>query len=193
MPDGATTNSEEAKKLVKGFRLAQSLLEARARNAGRIAGGGGGESGSGQPLRFKLGSAKKKIALPEETFAHVLRFLGGREMTHTAGLVSKTWLSKTRLPSLWMRLDRDSGMTNLNKSLTMKSFLKVIERPQFADVHYLSLPSYCKLGKTTMKQIAKVIFNANFASLHDVFLSMDISCEILYDVTFCYLHRLAHC
>ncbi|EJK58607.1 hypothetical protein THAOC_21256 [Thalassiosira oceanica] len=155
LPDGATTNSEEARKLLRGFRLCQSVLSARANAAERTGGGGGGESsGIGQPLRFSLRPGGKK-SLPEETFAHVLRFLGGREMTHTVGVVCKLWLAKTRLPGLWRRIDRDSGMANSSKRMTMKSFLKVLERPQFAQVRYLSLPSYCKLGKTTMKQISK--------------------------------------
>ena len=153
LPDGATTNSEEAKKLVKAFRLAQSELSARANAAERA----GGESGVGRPLRFNLRPGGK-ISLPEEAFARVLRFLGGREMTHTASVVSKCWNSKTRLPALWRRIDRDSGMANSSKKMTMKSFLKVLERPQFAEVRHLSLPSYCKLGKTSMKQIAKVTY-----------------------------------
>ena len=84
----------------------------------------------------------------------MLKFLNGRDLVK-ASYVSKVWLSASRLPALWEGLDM--SRLNLDKRLNMTSLLKVLGRPQFAGLKHLALPYKVKLGKNSMKQIAKLL------------------------------------
>ena len=85
-----------------------------------------------------------------------MKSLTGREIVKVS-TVCKTWLSASRLPSLWTKLDSSSGLTQgTSNKLNMTSFLKLLSRPQFGNVKHLSLPSKLKIGKTSGKSIANL-------------------------------------
>lgn len=72
-----------------------------------------------------------------------------------ASTVNKAWLSVSRQPALWECLDSTNGLTNSDgKKLNMTSFLKLLGRPQFANLKTLSIPYKLKFGKTSCKQIS---------------------------------------
>ena len=94
------------------------------------------------------------INLPEECFVNIMKCLTGREIVNIS-TVSKSWLSVTRKPSLWDRLDKSCGLTNSSKKMNVTYLIKLLGRPQFANLKYLAMPYKLTLGKSTIKQIAK--------------------------------------
>ena len=131
--------------------------------------------GGGIPIRFqfvegdvedldrKMGSDRDSssitttIDIPEVCFVNILQYLEGGEIVHNTSLVSKVWLSGSRLPIVW---EDGVDMSRLNfekKVLNMTSLLKLLGRPQFAMLKGLAIPYNIKLGKTSVKQLAKTL------------------------------------
>ena len=118
LPDGATRQHEQAKKLTTAFTLVMAGLDERAISLARAS---ESDSGPRLPITFKIpaggkgkGKGKGKmttIHIPEDPFMNILRFLNGREVVNIS-LVNKAWLSASRLPNLWERLDKSSGLIN---------------------------------------------------------------------------------
>ena len=97
------------------------------------------------------------VDIPEVCFVNILQYLGGSEIVHNTSLVSKVWLSASRLPLVW---EDGVDMSRLNfekKVLNMTSLLKLLGRPQFAMLKGLAIPYNIKLGKTSVKQLAKTL------------------------------------
>ena len=151
LPNEATKQHDDAKKLAKAFPLVIAELEARSALQARRS----ESTGLSKPIAFHFDN-DTTINIPEECFVNIMKSLTGREIVKVS-TVCKTWLSASRLPSLWTKLDSSSGLTQgPNNKLNMTSFLKLLSRPQFGNVKYLSLPSKLKLGKTTGKSLANL-------------------------------------
>ena len=127
------------------------------------------QSGNNQPIRFQFqrsdnGNLDEKISaspitviidIPEVCFVNVLQYLDGREITNLSH-VSKVWCSASRNALVWEN-GIDMSRSNLDKKLNMTSLLKLLERPQFGKVKALALPYKVKLGKNSVKQLAKLL------------------------------------
>ena len=97
------------------------------------------------------------VDIPEVCFVNILQYLEGSEIMHNTSLVSKVWLSASRLSLVW---EDGVDMSRLNfekKVLNMTSFLKLLERPQFARLKALAFPYSIKLGVNSVKQLAKIL------------------------------------
>ena len=112
LPADATKQNASAKKLASAFPLVIAELEARSKALARA----NESEGTRLPIAFRFdnGSAETVINMPEECFTNVLKFLKGAEGVRSS-LVSKVWLSMSRMPALWERLDRSAGLTNKDK------------------------------------------------------------------------------
>lgn len=139
LPKDATKQHSSAKALTKAFPLVVAELEGRANRAARKLTG----VGASQPIKFSFADEESDeivatVDLPEETFVHILSFLDGYQLVD-ASLVSKAWLSSSRLPSVW---EDGLSIDNLNrkKQFNMTGLLKVLSRPQFANVK-----AFCEL------------------------------------------------
>ena len=151
LPTEATKQHDDAKKLAKAFPLVIAELEARSALQARRS----ESTGLSQPIAFHFNN-DTTINVPEECFVNIMKSLTGREIVKVS-TVCKTWLSASRLPELWTKLDASSGLTQgANNKLNMTSFLKLLSRPQFGNVKHLSLPSKLKLGKTSGKSLANL-------------------------------------
>jgi hypothetical protein len=75
------------------------------------------------------GSKMTSVNVPEDSFVNVLSFLKGNEIVKMSA-VSKSWLSVSRLPSIWTELGKSSGLTNNSKHLNATSLIKLLGRPQ---------------------------------------------------------------
>ena len=140
---------------MKSFPLVIAELEARANKAARL----NVETGASQPIKFEFSSGCQDISstidLPEESFVNVLYFLDGHELIN-ASLVSKVWLSVTRLPVVWED-GLDMSRLNDKKSFTMSGLVKLLKEPQFASLKALAMPNKVKLGQSGVKQMAKAL------------------------------------
>jgi hypothetical protein len=94
------------------------------------------------------------IQMPEECFVKMMGFLNGREIVQLS-TVNKAWLYISRMPELWVTLDAINGLSNKARRMTQKTLTVLLERPQFVNLRSLTLPMKVKLGKTTIKSIAK--------------------------------------
>ena len=160
LPTNATKQNAEAKRLLRAFPLVTAELEKRTAALARK----NAAEGQTLPIRFNFASENAtggnssagsvSICLPEDAFHNVLGHLTGRDVVGIS-LVNKAWLSASRSPLLWTSLDQTSGFTNNTKSKNMTSVLQLLARPQFANLKALTLPTKIKLGKTSLKQIAK--------------------------------------
>ncbi|KAL7529470.1 hypothetical protein ACHAXR_002983 [Thalassiosira sp. AJA248-18] len=153
LPDGASRQHPDAKKLAKAFPLVLAELDARSSALARA----NESEGTKQPIAFRFsdeGGNDTVINVPEECFLNTMSFLEGRHVV-TASLVNKAWLSVSRRPSLWKKLDESSGLTNSSKKLNMTSFLKLLSRPQFANLKALTMPYKLTVGKSGIQKIAK--------------------------------------
>ena len=130
LPENATKQHSDAKKLAKAFPLVIAELENRSNKLARK----NQAEGTRLPIEFRFtsgndagvpGSNESIINLPEECFVNMLKFLNGRDLVK-ASYVSKVWLSASRLPTLWEGLDM--SRLNLDKGLNMTSLLKVLGR-----------------------------------------------------------------
>lgn len=142
---------------VKAFPLVIAELDARAHTLVRQS----LQTGARQPIGFSFyggegdGDSLSTISLPEECFTNVMHYLEGKEIVF-ASLVSKVWLSASRLPAVWED-GLDMSRLNYNKALNMTSLLKLLARPQFATLKGLALPRKVKLGKSSVRQLAKLL------------------------------------
>ena len=84
----------------------------------------------------------------------MMGFLNGREIVQLS-TVNKAWLYISRMPELWVTLDAINGLSNKARRMTQKTLTVLLERPQFVNLRSLTLPMKVKLGKTTIKSIAK--------------------------------------
>lgn len=162
LPTNATKQNAEAKRLLRAFPLVTAELVKRSAALARK----NAAEGQTLPIRFNFASENAtggnnnaagsvSICLPEDSFHNVLGHLTGRDVVGIS-LVDKAWLSASRSPLLWTSLDQTSGFTNNSKSKNMTSVLQLLARPQFANLKALTLPTKIKLGKTSLKQIAKL-------------------------------------
>ena len=155
LPDGATKQHAEAKKLLKAFPLVTAELDARSAAQLRAS----ESTGTSMPISFHFqdedGSETTVVNVPEDSFLNIMSFLRGKDIVD-ASTVNKAWLSISRQPALWKSLDASSGLTNSSRKLNMTYLLKLLGRPQFANLKSLAIPYKIKLGKTSCKQIAKV-------------------------------------
>jgi hypothetical protein len=151
LPDGATRQHSAAKKLCKAFPLVLRELDHRANILSRA----NEAEGTKTPISFSF--KDEVIAVPEDNFVGILKFLDGREIV-TTSLVCKAWLSVSRLPSLWERLDSTSGLTNKSRKLNMTSFLKVMARPQFSNLKHLEMSHHAmQLSKGSLSKLSKLL------------------------------------
>jgi hypothetical protein len=164
LPHGATGQDAAAKKLVRAISLLMAELDARSR-AMAIA---NESEGTRLPIAFRFtsgdtagnndddregGGEMTVIHMPEECFVKMMTYLNGREVVN-ASIVGKAWLSVSRMPSLWERLDYSNGLSNKGRKMTITSLLALLNRPQFANLKSLMLPYKVKLGKCSIKAIS---------------------------------------
>eukprot|EP00956_Cyclotella_meneghiniana_P017259 scaffold27914_cov35-Cyclotella_meneghiniana.AAC.1 len=166
LPSNATKQHASAKKLTKAFQLVTAELEARSNKAARQQ----IEVGASQPIKFSFveedsGEITSTIEVPEDSFVNILRYLDGRELAK-ASCVCKVWLSVTRLPIVWED-GLDMSSLNYNKVLNMTGLLKLLQRPQFANVKAFAFPKKVKIGDNTMKQLAKALPHLEALDLSD--------------------------
>ena len=144
----ATVQDEDAKKLFKAFDLFKAELTHRTNAMARTT----ETTGANEPFLFFDG----QIALPEELFIHILEYISHYQFVHNAALVSKAWLSATRTPTLWTKLDHTTGLAERSKKKrSLTDLLTVIKHFQFASLKTLVLPSNIILGKSGGRKIAK--------------------------------------
>jgi hypothetical protein len=134
-------------------------LEARSAVQSRAA----ESSGHSQPLYFQFDS--ETITMPEECFLKIMKCLTGRDIIRSISCVNKAFLSVSRNPKLWGKLDKSSGLTNSNKKMNMTYLLKLLARPMFANLKSLAIPYKLTLGKSSIKQIAKACPHLEFWDL----------------------------
>lgn len=167
LPEDATRQHALAQKLIKSFPMVISELESRSIKASRAS----EAEGTRQPIAFHFpvedkqggegGGSEKEMSttihLPEDSFSPILKYLTGKEITHSTSLVSKSWLSASRNPVLWEALDKSSGLTNSNKKLNMTALQNLLRRPQFACLKQLMMPQNAlKLSAKSIKQLAQL-------------------------------------
>ena len=165
LPQGATRQHTTAKKLKKAFTLMMAELDARSRSNVLAIARSNEPEVTRLPLEFRFPVSSDNasgegemtvISIPEDSFTTMMKYLKGTEVVKFS-LVNKAWLVATRAPVLWERLNRSSGLSNHGgKKLNMTSFLKLLGRPQFANLKSLTMPNKVKLGKKSIKQMAIV-------------------------------------
>jgi hypothetical protein len=134
LPSAATKQHADAKKLLKAFPLVLTELEQRAVVMAKK----NETLGNSMPIVFRLDEGKgiTEINVPEDSFVNMFSFLKGSEIVKVS-TVSKSWLSVSRMPSLWTRLDSESsGLTNSSKQLNATGLIKLIGRPQVRRIDY---------------------------------------------------------
>ena len=130
LPKSATKHDAVAKKLLKAFPLVKAELEHRSNALARK----NESQGTSLPIVFRFNDGDDEdemtvINIPEDSFTNIFSYLNGREIIN-ASIVSKSWLSVSRLPSLWETLDKSCGLTNKSKALTTTKLIKLLGRPQ---------------------------------------------------------------
>ena len=169
LPQGATKHDDAAKTLIKAFPLFKAELEARTSALTRKT----ESEGTRLPIAFHFhmagaanddgeedGGTSVVINVPEECFINMLSFLNGKEVVKVS-TVNKVWLSISRKPEVWNRLDSKNGLAwwGKDKRLNMTSLLALLGRPQFTNLKYLQLPNKCKVGKNSLRSIARACPN----------------------------------
>ena len=169
LPQGATKHDAAAKTLTKAFPLFKAELEARTSALTRKT----ESEGTRLPIAFHFPSAgtnddgeeggettSEVIHLPEECFIKMFAYLNGREVVKVS-TVNKVWLSISRKPEVWNRLDSKNGLAwwGKDKRLNMTSLLALLGRPQFTNLKHLQLPNKCKVGKNSLRSIARACPN----------------------------------
>ena len=169
LPQGATKHDDAAKTLIKAFPLFKAELEARTSALTRKT----ESEGTRLPIAFHFhmagaanddgeedGGTSVVINVPEECFINMLSFLNGKDVVKVS-TVNKVWLSISRKPEVWNRLDSKNGLAwwGKDKRLNMTSLLALLGRPQFTNLKYLQLPNKCKVGKNSLRSIARACPN----------------------------------
>ena len=163
LPRGATKHDAAAKTLLKAFPLITAELEARTSALTRKT----ESEGTRLPIAFHFipsaaandGESSVVIHIPEECFIKMFSFLNGKEVVNVS-TVNKVWLSISRKPELWNRLDRKNGLSWLKaKRLNVTSLSTLLGRPQFTNLKHLQLPPKCKVGKNKLRSISRACPN----------------------------------
>jgi hypothetical protein len=169
LPQGATKHDAAAKTLIKSFPLFTSELEARTSALTRKT----ESEGTRLPIAFHFipysgaandgeedGGTSVVINIPEECFIKILSFLNGKKVVNVS-TVSKVWLSISRKPEVWNWLDSKNGLAwwGKDKRLNMTSLLALLGCPQFTNLKHLQLPNKCKVGKNSLRSIARACPN----------------------------------
>jgi hypothetical protein len=169
LPKAATKHDAAAKTLMKAFPIITAELEARTSALTRKT----ESEGTRLPIAFYFplagtandgeegegGTSSVVVHIPEECFIKMFTFLNGKEVVNVS-TVNKVWLSISRKPEVWSRLDLKNGLSwNKAKRLNMTSLLALLGRPQFANLKHLQLPSCCKVGKNSLRSISKACPN----------------------------------
>ena len=144
VPSEATSQSEQAKKLMRAFLLVTHELNNRSDQLARTSTAGGADV----PVHVLHGS----VSVPPRGFKLILTNLRRRELLRISR-VAKCWLSAARSPQLWERLG--PPVLSVSSAMSMKNLLALMARPQFSQCRALCLPGYVKLGKTGAVQIGK--------------------------------------
>lgn len=135
LPAEATKQHATAKKLLKAFPLVVAQLDHRANVLARKS----ESQGTSLPIEFQFhddtSGTMTTVNVPEDSFVGIFSFLNGREIVN-ASIVSKSWLSASRVPSLWNVLDKSSGLTNSGRKLNTTALIKLLGMPQ---VSYLAV------------------------------------------------------
>ena len=166
LPKAATKHDAAAKTLMKAFPIITAELEARTSALTRKT----ESEGTRLPIAFYFplagtandgeegegGTSSVVVHIPEECFIKMFTFLNGKEVVNVS-TVNKVWLSISRKPEVWNRLDSKNGLAwyGKHKRLNMTSLLALLSRPQFANLKYLQLPNKCKVGKKSLRSISK--------------------------------------
>jgi hypothetical protein len=166
LPQGATKHDAAARTLIKAWPLFTAELEARTSALTRKT----ESEGTRLPIAFHFplagtandgeegegGTSSVVVHIPEECFIKMFTFLNGKEVVNVS-TVNKVWLSISRKPEVWNRLDSKNGLAwyGKHKRLNMTSLLALLSRPQFANLKYLQLPNKCKVGKNSLRSISK--------------------------------------
>ena len=165
LPKAATKHDAAAKTLMKAFPIITAELEARTSALTRKT----ESEGTRLPIAFYFplagaandgeegeGASSVVVHIPEECFIKMFTFLNGKEVVNVS-TVNKVWLSISRKPEVWNRLDSKNGLAwyGKHKRLNMTSLLALLSRPQFANLKYLQLPNKCKVGKKSLRSISK--------------------------------------
>jgi len=144
LPSATTDRThKDAKKLNRAFNLFNAQLQHRSKVLARNA----TAAGAKEPLLIA------GVSLPQDVFQKVLKFLPQNDVGWTVPLVSKVWLSGSRVPSVWGSLEIKNGYGSNNK-LNMTDYLSILEQPQFSQVKHLTLPMKIKCGKAGLKKLA---------------------------------------
>ena len=144
LPSATTDRThKDAKKLNRAFNLFNAQLQHRSKVLARNA----TAAGAKEPLLIS------GVSLPQDVFQKVLKFLPQNDVGWTVPLVSKVWLSGSRVPSVWESLEIKNGGGTTNK-LNMTDFLAILEQPQFSQVKHLTLPFKIKFGKAGLKKLS---------------------------------------
>jgi hypothetical protein len=177
LPPGATKHDAAAKKLVRAFALLSAELDARSNAKAKE----NESEGKRLPIVFQFRDTTSAtgnndddcdngdgnvnicdddatttvIQMPEECFVKIMEFLNGREIVN-ASTVNKVWLSVSRMPAMWPKLDAFNGLSNRGRKLNQTSLIALLGRPQFSNLKFLALPDMVKLKTTTVASIAKV-------------------------------------
>ena len=181
LPDNATKQHELSQKLVKAFPLVISELDARSIILARAT----QKEGDSKPIDFRFPAEGKQsnddaledevwttISLPEDAFLPVMKFLTGRQITHSSSLVSKAWLAASRNPRLWEKLDKSAGLTNSNKKINMTNLRQLLGRPQFGHLKLLAMPQNgIKLSAKSITQLSHLcphlqLFSIGYSTSH---------------------------
>ncbi len=169
LPPGATKHDASAKKLLRAFTVLTAELDARSNAKAQD----NQAEGSRLPIAFRFLSQSANndddvgvdndgivaattavIQMPEECFMNIMTFLNGRELVMVS-TVNKVWLTISRRPALWPKLDAFNGLSNKNKKMNQTFLLALLGRPQFTQLRFLALPYKVKLKTSTIASIAK--------------------------------------
>jgi hypothetical protein len=155
----ARTSALTRKTESEGTRLPIAFHFPSAGTANDGEEGEGGENANDGEER-EGGTSSVVIHIPEECFIKMISYLNGKEVVNVS-TVNKVWLSISRKPEVWNRLDSKNGLAwyGKHKRLNMTSLLALLSRPQFANLKYLQLPNKCKVGKNSLRSISKACPN----------------------------------
>lgn len=166
LPPGATKHDAAAKKLMRAFAILATELDARSNAIAKA----NESEGARLPIAFRFreagdvvdddmvcddDDATTVIQMPEECFIKIMGFLNGREIVNVS-TVNKVWLSVSRMPALWTKLDAFNGLSNRGRKMNQTTLLALLGRPQFKNLKFLALPDMVKLKTNTIASIAKV-------------------------------------
>ena len=143
-PD-STLETGDAKKLLKTFDLVKAELQHRTNL---------------MALRLVQCNSEltlNSVAIPQDIFQNILKFIPCYDMVHKASLVSKAWLAVARMPQLWHTLNNDYGLLENSTTITnMTQLLELLNRnPQFASLKVLTPPDKVQMRNKAFEQIAK--------------------------------------